>query len=330
MSDAGDPIIEEPTTESYRVDSYHINIGTGDAAVHVLVATLSNGDEVAEKTVWIDSGYGHQDIQPNFLHALNTIPARYPNLNGSIQFDAIIITHWDGDHHGGFSNLLRDDPDTMYEFFRDTNPDTDSDTDSNADLGTPTMIYCSDVLPKPYINGKTTLGPPEKQAQVHWGVGIMGTDVFGTNVGLDGWETMESITDVLEVLHNDDNRPHLLIVTVDEHVIGPGPEHEYGSEDAVWDDDSTVTNRASIGTLIVWPSTQRISHYFAGDLHYRHECALAEWLEKTADIQGRIPSIKASHHGSASSTPPMLLRVFKPINIIISAGRRHNHPGKDI
>ncbi|KAH6894191.1 hypothetical protein B0T10DRAFT_589605 [Thelonectria olida] len=145
---------------------------------------------------------------------------------------------------------------------------------------------------------------------------------------------IKSGTDLLATLLNNNNNnnnnnnkpgvaenanvPAFYCVAVDETVIGTPTYNGGDALDVLWNDVTTATNRSSIAIIIAWQNG-RVSHYFAGDLNWLNECRLVKWLNRGAQTEERIPTVKASHHGSCSSTPPLLLYSFRPVNIAISA-----------
>jgi hypothetical protein len=91
---------------AYEVHSYHLNIDSGDSAIHALVTRATNGNVTPKSFVLVDGGfnnYGGWWIE-YYLKCLKNI--YYPNSNDVVQFDAIVITHWDADHCGGIIELF--------------------------------------------------------------------------------------------------------------------------------------------------------------------------------------------------------------------------------
>lgn len=87
----------------------------------------------------------------------------------------------------------------------------------------------------------------------------------------------------------------------------------------VVNEDNSPKNWASIGAIVLW-KTGEVSHYFAGDAFFRAEESMQKW------IGGHVTSMKLSHHGSSTSTPPKLLDTFKPKNILASCGKTFGFP----
>ena len=115
-------------TARYYVESFHVNIGLGDAAIHVLAKEESTPKtRTAEKIVWIDGGKGGDATMKRFWQTVTDIKKRYSNLDGSgkeFKFDAIVITHFDQDHHGGFVTAARKKNSELISACRTTDPIT--------------------------------------------------------------------------------------------------------------------------------------------------------------------------------------------------------------
>ena len=96
--------------DHYEVHSYHLNINTGDSAVHILVGVNSSGQKEIEELILIDGGFsdiGERNIS-EFLSCLGRSNYKKPV---KLTFDTIIITHWDQDHFRGIEELFRKDID---------------------------------------------------------------------------------------------------------------------------------------------------------------------------------------------------------------------------
>ena len=103
----------------YRVESYHINIGTGDAAIHMQLREPVGGFETTVDTVvLVDGGLGSHG--PAIIREVfNSTEFRdrfyYHRENptepkeSATRFNAIVVTHWDSDHAAGLYNLVAED-----------------------------------------------------------------------------------------------------------------------------------------------------------------------------------------------------------------------------
>ncbi|KAK5653833.1 hypothetical protein OQA88_7993 [Cercophora sp. LCS_1] len=102
----------------YEVHSYHLNIDTGDCAIHVLVTTAANELPTVQRAILIDGGldnYGAWWI--NYFRA--HVGSRYKD-NTSLKFDGIVITHWDSDHFSGITKLFDKDFQDKWETAKKT------------------------------------------------------------------------------------------------------------------------------------------------------------------------------------------------------------------
>jgi beta-lactamase superfamily II metal-dependent hydrolase len=92
---------------------------------------------------------------------------------------------------------------------------------------------------------------------------------------------------------------------------------------------STHTNQSSLAAILIWPDLQK-SLYTAGDRDDPREQYIAAWSQ----CQGgpgkadHVTTVKAGHHGAATSTATDVLKFFNPENIIFSAGTDYGHPRK--
>lgn len=85
-----------------NIVSYHINVGAGDSAIHILEGPKSATDKTITcyRAVLVDGG--RIRAESPLQHTIKTLETRY----GPFQFDAIVVTHWDADHYGGIADLL--------------------------------------------------------------------------------------------------------------------------------------------------------------------------------------------------------------------------------
>ena len=99
--------------ETYGVDSYHINIGTGDAALHVLVCIYYDGQGNETQKTWVDAilvdaGYyeGHADGIIEHLDSTIAHCNEYYANQEALTVSHIVLTHWDQDHFSGLTSLF--------------------------------------------------------------------------------------------------------------------------------------------------------------------------------------------------------------------------------
>jgi hypothetical protein len=102
-------------TATYGVHSYHLNVGAGDSAIHLLVQK-NTGSRLwmVLKAVLIDGGPAigfpvlAEAIERITNDDLYIIPTVFQTKK-QLQFDSIVVTHWDSDHYHGIEKLLASD-----------------------------------------------------------------------------------------------------------------------------------------------------------------------------------------------------------------------------
>ncbi|KAK1536500.1 uncharacterized protein CCOS01_01820 [Colletotrichum costaricense] len=277
---------------AYRVDSYHINIGVGDAAIHVLAKPNINNPAILPecvKVVWIDAG--KRGGSSKVITTLENIKPLYQARAGGFKIDVVIVTHWDGDHYGGFNSFMEQTAmvETYFRFGVDT-PRTKF-------LTSAWMIdKCSGFVKGVRGNDGTLKFRNIVVADVYYGTSLLGADIFSdTDLEKDwpGQLTPGSVTniDVLTQAMAGGGRPAMFCVAIEGKLIGPSSNQTGVAAGIMWPDKVTLTNEASLAAVIAWPNG-RVSHYFAGDLNAAAESALVAWLRPAWDSGGRIPSMK--------------------------------------
>lgn len=365
----------------YYVESFHINVSSGDAAIHLLLTEpeTKGNNPVIHRAVLIDGGDKGKDKL--LVDLIETIQTEYDFSDGGhvLRFDSVVITHWDADHYKGVVALIEDN-------LRKQNT-TDAITTNKCEY----FKYDSTgkqetVLYAPYWVGEAKAGtavdgdddpgtdPPAKKKKLAtdrpdgWteqngnlsihltGKGtceevcglnyrkstMIGVNFF-TNDRLNTGVEFQKVTDITMLISSV---PHpypvgMFCVCTFGWVIGNGSssiqsvasdtssgdlDDQLAADDGspimpfVIDKPNDPRNRYSIGAIVLWKGSGRVSHYFAGDAMYATEEVVAKWIGK------EVTSMKLSHHGSDTSTPIDLVTIFKPRTMVASAGSRHGHP----
>jgi hypothetical protein len=109
----------------YELHSFHINIGTGDCSIHLLVDINDDSDDNGERkkqgrihqAILVDGGEGTNKPVVSITKTMETITDTYnlPVKDEKLMFDSIIVTHWDRDHWAGMIGLLGSDLATSYD-----------------------------------------------------------------------------------------------------------------------------------------------------------------------------------------------------------------------
>jgi hypothetical protein len=97
-------------TGSFFVHTYHVNVGVGDCTI-VCKCQIDGTSTMLRSVVLIDGGYasGSGAIKYHFEEIIAkqyTLPSTW---GGKVKLDAIVITHFDGDHYEGITTLLKND-----------------------------------------------------------------------------------------------------------------------------------------------------------------------------------------------------------------------------
>jgi hypothetical protein len=96
----------------YSVHSHHLNVGAGDAAIHLLVKdpVTKTKKALVVAAVLIDGG---PDISLAIIkRTIEEIEKRYlfeASEKAKLRFDSLVVTHWDHDHYEGVFRLLISD-----------------------------------------------------------------------------------------------------------------------------------------------------------------------------------------------------------------------------
>ncbi|OCT52851.1 hypothetical protein CLCR_09415 [Cladophialophora carrionii] len=338
----------------YQFDSFHVNVGSGDGAIHILSSPLQNGGRKVERAFFIDGGRTTAKAYINLTIARIQENFFCPNPydDGSfLMFDAFVITHWDGDHYDGVIAFLKDelvhvdnrqDPEAYYIrrawYGWPTNP--------NDPKQPHTVIY----TPWKWLggNGFSVVGNNLARENL-FGTGYIGTNLLvvrtnfenllgrnflaqdqqgGTSLDLNNMKTLPALLQmnpvenpVQGVGENFESWPAMYCIAAEGMPLTrkklPLGHH-------------TAKNMSSIVFILIWrirPNPERyiISHYFAGDAPGNLELELKNFMDGWAPI-----SMKLSHHGSASSNPASNFLAWNPTNIVVSAGVQYGHPRWEI
>lgn len=333
----------------YGLDSFHIAVGQGDAAIHLLVQLPA--DPTTQSTViracLIDggntSGGNHKATYKGvgargISRTMEHIKTKYICPNG-LRFDSIVVTHWDADHYKGIVELIRFDIDSQTKTGADPNtllvsfmkykdnsratPETvfyapywwERSAKDNADAN-----FYEDPTAMGYLGCKyTAKGAADKICLLNTG-DIRGTN-FLTNTALpvkSPAKDIKSPIDLVTANPPEAGYPGIYCVCTNVHVLGTT------TLDVV-DHKGTETNQSSICSMVIWQSG-RVSHYFAGDATFDVEKEVSKWSGMDGSAGKKLFAMKLSHHGDAGTSPVETLNSYNPDYIVISAGRLYQHP----
>jgi hypothetical protein len=346
---------------AYRVDSFHINVGAGDGAIHILSSAPAYifSNRIVQRAYLMDGGRATaiESIEETVRWIEQHFQCQGPN--NTLLFDAFVVTHWDGDHYEGVIGYMLKEMNRSYY-------------DNN--VGSPdqvTILRAKYGPPNPHSHGDpwSFLYAPWWPAgdglwgdMAGWGVDatnlmlqgalpvagqvasrllnvrcgqnrLLGRNLFmhdvdNDNPFVDRWVHMRSLEELVQV-GNPIRNPVPFLGNYDR---SPAMYCIAANGRALDDPDlnvaaHTVKNMSSLVFIIVWnevnnSGTRHVSHYFAGDAHDTLELRLSKWMGTPT------MSMKLSHHGSSSSNPPSNFVDFNPGNIVVSAGNEYGHPRK--
>ncbi|KAH8689866.1 hypothetical protein BGW36DRAFT_465854 [Talaromyces proteolyticus] len=327
------------------VDSLHISIREGDSAIHLLVDATGPRDQV-RAAVLIDGGRTHRDRNnlagirqvvlrdPPIKQTIDWISRNYVCQGGQLKFDAIVITHWDGDHFDGITEALQNEATAVppppagqipwLKWGANNEPQTRLYCPHLGRSG----IYQVDVLHDPPQVSVTTNNGRYTFAQYYDTstniFDVLGVELF-SNHPLDPGDQHALSPSQLLAAHGNLSAGIYCVGVSERSLAQPNAP----LKSTIVGSDDSLKNRSSIAAMVMWPGTPpRISHYFAGDLDDGREIAILAWLEAETPRIEKITSVKLNHHGSATSTPLELFRRFKPLNTFIPTplNARHKHP----
>ncbi|PTB63053.1 hypothetical protein BBK36DRAFT_1182688 [Trichoderma citrinoviride] len=311
----------------YEVHSNFINVGAGDGCIHFLM-----NKKTIERAVLIDGGddEAEQPTRESF-EALRKI------YKGKFKLDAIVITHWDGDHYRSLTSVLYDD------FVKHKEKSTL--IDENA------VFYCPwTAMNKMNKNTKWRV----EDDTLYFVVGTtwhpicaavtstncIGYDLFTNKPIYDepskDWTSVASLTDVYKLpTLKKLLKPIFLIVGIDNQFIDDDPWVPPVKAWKTVGKGARVINGASLMATVIWPSAigeYRVSLYTGGDAEEGCERCLLEWMEKGRNLlkrEVRLDVVKMGHHGSHFALPESIVK-FQNKAFVVSAGSRHGHPSYSV
>ncbi|KAL8792889.1 MAG: hypothetical protein Q9195_004531 [Heterodermia aff. obscurata] len=360
----------------YVTESFHVNVGSGDGAIHLLTSNrpdpvnnpnnlrtverailVDGGREPAADTIdivvqLIENSYFCKDVDPVYNN-------RY------LVFDAIVITHWDGDHWEGVARYISSeiqfialDPNRNINHLEQVycrraryeapDPNTHFHGAPQTFIYMPWMPYATtgfllggnDANGNPMMNFKISeQGNPDnyfvftRQFKLRQGRDwLLGRNLFlhdGDDHRLSNRGNRNNFFSLQTML---DNYP----------IVSPFANLQYDCWPAMYcvaaeqriprsdvQIQTTPQNKSSIAFIIVWSEPG-----FGGQLrqhrvsHYFAGDAHSSLETALAGWMGpyQPKSMKLSHHGSSSSNPPANFPGWNPANITVSAGAQYGHP----
>jgi len=315
--------------QQYKVVSYFINVGVGDGAIHLL---LENNH--VSKAVLIDGG----EVEAGACTAF-TIAALHQKYQGSFTgFDAIAITHWDGDHFRGTLKMLYEDivQNGQTSYIKQTTKIYAPATSFNKVQaeGKFRRVKVPNVDHQYELQIKTPNHQDwQRLCEFVISTYCIGYDLF-SGIPLSGHHGTPKLIDSLGDVYTASNllqggTPIFLCIGCEDFFIDwPDIEDTFNENEINrLAETKKNMNASSLMLISIWPKAlptdpPRINLYTAGDAEEEQEEPFIEWIKNPNAV---IDVIKPGHHGSAKATPERLLDYQTKI-FLISAGGRHGHP----
>ncbi|KAI0546743.1 hypothetical protein F4679DRAFT_556856 [Xylaria curta] len=336
---------------TWEVVSYHINVGLGDGSIHLLIDKKpAKIEETIAGAVMIDGGMDGAERMKDIIREIE----REYWLTDGLQFDSIVVTHWDKDHYGGLFKLLADGTYHAMKKQDERNcpyikastvfycPDASLKVEKRNDK--PKLCLVREVLKKrllclkrPGIKGDEWITLCNACCSLE----CIGKDLFsGKDLFLTGEKRFrkKKIKDLLETWDwwqngKATNRPIFLCVGADMRFIYDieiNHEKLPGDWSSNKDLEAELINAASLMCLLIWrdddptnESKVRISLYTGGDAEEPQEKPLLDWFA-TSKVK-KLDCIKAGHHGSKKGTHENFT-LYNPDVFIFSVGEDYGHP----
>lgn len=349
---------------TYGIDSFHISVGAGDAAIHVLIAIPAPPAKPKFECAILIDGGADDVAAASVILTMRQIETKYEMLLGSLKFDTIIITHWDTDHFGGILKMISDDieaqitqapttPVTQISFMKYTGlaPDTvlyapywdeEEGRGRKRDKGSVALQF---TIHKPVLDPDeptveliefldfdlaSNAAPPVSATKicVLRYDNLLGVN-FLTNAVIDPKKKFYGTAKELIALNKPEKpgMPGIYCVAARRDVL-----EQAEPMDIVDGPTKVETELGDDDAQPMDPNPDSICAmviWVNGRLSHYFAGDVDIYREKrialwTADEQ--VMSMKLSHHGALNSTPPAILTAFKSKNIIISSGNLHGHP----
>lgn len=355
---------------NYGVDSFHVVVGTGDCAIHLMTHRPDENKPRILAAVLIDGGSKlRQGKGANPIGVVaEWIQQKYTTGydNNILKFCAVVVTHWDEDHYkalmdyfflgvkGNGKNARH--PNLVY------GPETDK-ANPLTWLYTPYWQRYYHFQSKRWVNGKPDFmsqksgtvimntknddmpplsdgAPIFRLRTIATEIGFKGTpkDVIGVNLfnntGLkpQDFDTVKTWTNLWN--KNLPTDPTTAVVDQDAPglYIVAANRRVLGGEEVpwIWDPPYTAPTLTNQSSIVALVMWKDHISHYIAG---DADGAFEEALHKKIflDHDIKITSMKLSHHGSRHSTPMTMIDRFKPENVLVSNPiSGYPHPGMTV
>lgn len=336
-----------------QIHSFHINVGNGDGAIHLLVKKGDPDNNVkhsVQRALLIDGGKPAAVDRIKraiaYINDVYEVTKQDATTAQTLRFDGIVVTKWAVDHSAGILKLLIDDikhtshpkePCTLLKY-DGTTPKSTFYSPFWAGQGASQLKPGLSKKPPPTTNIK--LNPADKEPSFALGTQNRLVDFIQAT---KTWEKIcflvatpneligrELFTGAITPASGTDARNYGSVADLVKATegIAEGTLKDHTGIYCIAADGHVLSNQTAVAAQGDLQTGQRgtsgISllaivkgspqHYFSGDSDYQLDKLAAQWINTS------VPVTKLNSHGSIVSTPSEFLDTLKPSHLIASAG----------
>ncbi|WAJ35453.1 hypothetical protein OU800_12425 [Pseudomonas sp. GOM7] len=300
---------------AWSLEIHHIDVKKAGDATLIVAKNPDNAEGQRIRAVLIDGG--RQGIA-TYLHNYIT------NTAGLSKLDAMVVTHYDGDHLGGVAALLAKKVSTY-------------DTVRIYDRGWPALgpedLYLRYLNAINQKSGRNRVTRAVKAADL--GPNIPSSMVSRTGspaapAGASAFQVMQAINQApqwlitgpqAEILQlTGDRAPTLTCIACNQWV-----QRANGTPVKAAQGVSEAENACSLAFLLRFGD---FTYYIGGDIEDPQETLIASLANPNDNAAGRVLVVKASHHGADTATSAAFLQRMRPLAVMVSnsTDNQHGHP----
>ncbi len=300
---------------AWSLEIHHIDVKKAGDATLIVAKNPDNAEGQRVRAVLIDGG--RKDAAPHVYSYIT-------DKAGLAKVDAVVVTHYDGDHLGGVAALLAKKVATF-------------DTARVYDRGWPALgpsdlylRYVNAINSKP---GRNRVTRAVQAADQKPGILLSMVSSVGTPAvpaGATSFQVTQAINQApqwlisgpqAEILQLTGARaPTLTCIACNQWVQRPNGTAVKAAQGV-----SEAENACSLAFLLRFGD---FTYYIGGDIEDPQETLIAQLANPNDDAAGRVLVVKASHHGADTATSASFLQRMRPLAVMVSnsTDNQHGHP----
>ncbi|GLO47564.1 ComEC/Rec2 family competence protein [Pseudomonas putida] len=300
---------------AWSLEIHHIDVKKAGDATLIVAKNPENAEGQRVRAVLIDGG--RKDAAPHVYSYIT-------DKAGLAKVDAVVVTHYDGDHLGGVAALLE-------------KPVTTFDTARVYDRGWPALgpsdlylRYLTSINRKPERNRVTRAVQAADLKPSITSSMVSKTGSPAVPAGATAFQVSQAINQApqwllsgpqAELLQlSGDRAPTLTCIACNQWVQRPNGTPVKAAQGV-----SEAENACSLAFLLRFGE---FTYYIGGDIEDPQEALIAQLANPNDDAAGRVLVVKASHHGADTATSAQFLQRMRPLAVMVSnsTGNQHGHP----